>query len=412
MSSNSEFYPKLRNLEPVRIVVDGSEAIALKDPLQLQDRMLCVRREALPILALLDGNHSLRDIQAELTQRTGRIVFSDDIRAIVDQLDEACLLEGDRFREAFRVKVAEYRRRPFRPSSHAGISYHSDPQALRSELDSYFAGPSGPGLPEFNSDAARPVGLIAPHIDIRAGGACFAHAYHALAAGPPADVYVIFGTGHAGVEGMFSATTLDFETPFGRVETDRDLIDALGRAFGEDPAAEEILHATEHVIEFQIIFLQYLFAGRHRFTIVPVLCSLSHVIFSGDPLLNGRREHFDRFCSAMRDACRSRSVCFIASADLDHIGPRYGDPFVPHKGTVASSLQQDSELLSCLERLDVDGFIRGIARDDDARRVCGFSPIVTMLHCMEASRGRVLSLDFAHVDDRSSFVCFASMIFH
>lgn len=412
MSSDSEFRPRLRNVEPIRVVVEGSEAIALKDPLQLQDRLLCVRREALPILALLDGDHSLLDIQADLTQRTGRIVFSDDIREMVDRLDEACLLDSDRFREVYRAKVAEYRRKPFRPSSHAGISYHSDPQSLRSELDGFFTGSTGPGLPEFNTDTARPLGLIAPHIDIRAGGACFAHGYHALAAGPPADVYVIFGTGHAGVEGMFSATTLDFDTPFGRVETDRELIDALGRAFGADPAAEEILHATEHVIEFQVIFLQYLFAGRHRFTIVPVLCSLSHHLFSDDSAENGRRELFDRFCSAMRDACRSRSVCFIASADLDHMGPRYGDTFVPHKGTVASSLQQDSELMACLERVDVDGFVRGIAGDDDARRVCGFSPIVAMLHCMDATRGRLLSLDFVHVDEHSSFVSFASMIFH
>lgn len=412
MSADSEYRPRLRNVEPLRIVVGGHEAIALKDPLQLQDQMVCVSQEALPLLALLDGRHSLRDIQAELTRRSGRMVFSDEIKGVVDRLDEACLLETDRFRDAFRMKVSEYRLKPFRPASHAGLSYHADPDALRAALDSFFTAPSGPGLPEFAPGNPPPAGLIAPHIDIRAGGACFAHAYHALAAGAPADVYVIFGTGHAGVDGMFSATTLDFDTPFGRVETDRELIDKLGRAFGADPAAEEILHATEHVIEFQVIFLQYLLAARHRFSIVPVLCSMSHRIFSDDPAMDEHRELFERFCSAMRDVCRSRSVCFIASADLDHVGPRYGDPFVPHKGTVASSLQQDSELVACLERMDVDGFVRGVARDDNARRICGFSPIAAMLHCMNASRGRLLSLDFAHVDDRNSFVSFASMIFH
>lgn len=412
MSSDNEYRPRLRNVEPIRVMAGGREAIALKDPLQLQDQMVCIRQEALPVLALLDGQHSLRDIQAELTRRTGRIVFSDEIKGMVDRLDEACLLDTERFREAFRMKVTEYRRKPFRPSSHAGMSYHSDPEALRTELDGFFTSPTGPGLPQFDSDSPRPVGLIAPHIDIRAGGVCFAHAYHALAAGPPSDVYVILGTGHAGVEGMFTATTLDFDTPFGRVATDREFIEDLGRAFGADPAAEEILHATEHVIEFQVIFLQYLFAARHHFTIVPVLCSLSHRLFSDDPTMDGPGKHFERFSSAMREVCGSRSVCFIASADLDHIGPRYGDPFVPHKGTVVNSLQQDSELMACLERLDVDGFIRGVARDDDARRVCGFSPIATMLHCMEASRGRLLSLDFAHVDNQNSFVSFASMIFH
>lgn len=412
MNLDSGYRPRLRNVEPIRVVVGGRDAIALKDPLQIQDQMVCIRQEALPLLALLDGFHSLRDIQAELTRRTGRLIFTDDIKGLVERLDEACLLDTERFREAFRRKVAEYRLKPCRPSSHAGVSYSGDAEALRAELDGFFTGPSGPGLPEFSAEGPRPVGLIAPHIDIRAGGACFAHGYHALAAGPPADVYVIFGTGHAGVEGMFSATTLDFDTPFGRVQTDRTFIEELGRAFGADPAAEEILHATEHVIEFQVVFLQYLFDARHRFSIVPVLCSLSHRVFSNDAGMEDRRELYHRFCSAMREVCRSRSVCFIASADLDHVGPRYGDPFVPHKGTVMNSLQEDSELMARLERLDVDGFIRAVARDDDARRVCGFSPITAMLHCMDASQGRLLSLDFAHVDDRNSFVSFASMIFH
>jgi len=31
---------------------------------------------------------------------------------------------------------------------------------------------------------------------------------------------------------------------------------------------------------------------------------------------------------------------------------------------------------------------------------------------MDASEGNLLSLDFAHVDERSSFVSFTAMIFH
>jgi AmmeMemoRadiSam system protein B len=62
--------------------------------------------------------------------------------------------------------------------------------------------------------------------------------------------------------------------------------------------------------------------------------------------------------------------------------------------------------------MDVAGFVRTVARENEARRICGFSPIATMLHCMEASEGKLLALDYAQVDDRSSFVSFASMIFH
>jgi MEMO1 family protein len=414
MTSASDETPKLRHVEPIRLSVNGRQVIALKDPLQLRRDMVYFPQGALPILAMLDGRHTLRDIQTDLTRRTGRLVFLDDVRAVVRALEEAFLLEGEVFREAFTRKTAEYRALPARPASHAGPSYSAEPSELRRELNSYFTGADGPGEPRFGTDPRRPVGLIAPHIDIRAGGRCFAAGYHALAAGVPSDVYVILGTGHAGVEGLFTASTLDFDTPLGRVATDRELLSALETRLGSDPAAEEILHANEHVIEFQLIFLQHIFSGRHDFTVVPILCSLSHHIFSDESAFADHRATFFDFCSAVKDVCgeASRTVCFIASADLDHIGPRYGDSFVPHRGTVSGALEADARLLSVLEKIDTAGFITDVAADNDERRICGFSPITAMLHCMDAEEGKMLSLDFAPVDERNSFVTFASMIFH
>lgn len=406
--------PKLRNVEPIPVVVRGVQAMGLKDPLGISTNMLCFPREALPVLSLLDGRHSLLDIQAELTRRAGRIVFMDELRAVIEKLDEVYLLDGQRFRQAFENKVQEYRRLPFRPQAHGGRSYSNDADSLKQEMQDLFSGPAGPGMPDFFSDRRRPVGLIAPHIDIKAGGRCFAVGYHALASGRPSDVYVIFGTGHAGVEGIFTATNLDFETPLGIVPTDREFVADLSRELGKDCASEEILHANEHVIEFQTVFLQYLLGERHGYSIVPILCALSHRYLDGREQFRAQRQMFDDFCGAVREVSRraGKTVCFIASADLDHIGPRYGDSFVPHEGTVKSALERDERLLSSLERLEVDEFIGLVARDDDASRICGFSPITAMLHCMDASEGHLLGLDYAHVDEKNSFVSFTSMIFH
>ena len=69
-------------------------------------------------------------------------------------------------------------------------------------------------------------------------------------------------------------------------------------------------------------------------------------------------------------------------------------------------------MLKTLERVDVDEFIRYICQENDARRICGFSPITTMLNSMDATEGTVLNLDHAQVDDRGSFVNFTSMIFY
>ncbi len=372
-------------------------------------------QEVLPVLSLMDGRHSLRDIHAILTRATGQLAFMEQLLNLVSTLDDACLLHGDTFREGLVRKTDQYRSSPFRPCSHAGASYSGDPDTLRGDLNAFFIEDDGPGMPKLFSDKRRPIGLVAPHIDIRAGGRCFARAYHALASGRPSDIYVILGTGHAGVENMFTATTLDFETPLGITRTDREFIRELGEELGYDPAAEEILHASEHVIEFQVVFLQHLLASRHDFTIVPILCSLSHRYFDGNGPFAEERELFERFCHAMREVCRrsAKRVCFIASADLDHIGPRYGDSFEPHAGTIRTSLDADSTLLDLLERLDVRAFVETVARDNDSRRICGFSPMTTMFHCMEgATSGKRLALDHAKVDNRNSFVTFASMVFY
>ncbi len=97
--------PKLRNVDPLPVVVQGMQAIALKDPLELTDGMVCVRREFLLVLSLLDGRHSLRDIQYELTRQWGQLIPVDDIQALLEKLDEAYLLEGDRFNQASSAKA-------------------------------------------------------------------------------------------------------------------------------------------------------------------------------------------------------------------------------------------------------------------------------------------------------------------
>ncbi len=413
MDIDHNYRPKLRSVRVVPVQAQGVEAVGIQDPFELTDRMLCVQRGVIGFLALLDGRRSIRDIQEELTRSTGALVASDDIIVLVKQLDDLFLLDGDRYREAYRQKVVDYRKSPFRPSSHAGLSYSDDPETLRRDLDAFFSDEGGPGTPDYFSNDTRPVGLIAPHIDIRAGGRCFAHGYHALASGRPSDLYVILGTGHQGVENLFTASYLDFQTPLGTVRTDREALELLSDELGEDPGAEELLHKTEHVIEFQALFLQHVLGPRHDFTILPLLCWSPHEYFSDGDEYRDRREQFLRFCSALKSACAKtgRSVCFIASADLDHIGPMYGDRFSPTEATVKSTLESDSRMLEHLERLDTEAFIRSVAEDNDQRRICGFPPITAMLHCMDAGRGRLLDLDFTYMDDRNSFVSFTSMIF-
>ena len=123
---------------------------------------------------------------------------------------------------------------------------------------------------------------------------------------------------------------------------------------------------------------------------------------------------FDRFCTAIRTVVSQsdKSVCFIASADLDHVGPRYNDPFIPQQANVDESIRKDREMLAHLEKVDLEAFIRYVVEENDARHICGFSPISAMLRCMDASEGKLLDLDVVQVDQSGSFVSYCSLIFH
>src|SRR3989442_10590558 len=74
----------------------------------------------------------------------------------------------------------------------------------------------------------------------------------------------------------FALTLKDYESPLGQIPVDREFAEALGKRSRQDCFGSELAHRHEHSIEFQAIFLRYLFAGRREISIVPVLASFAH----------------------------------------------------------------------------------------------------------------------------------------
>src|SRR5207248_9977803 len=215
---------------------------------------------------------------------------------------------------------AEFRRALTRPASHAGGAYASDPGELRTTMDGYFAPPAGPGLITARAEGARVQGVIAPHIDFHRGGPAYAWAYRDVAEGSDADLFVVFGTCHAGLEHPFSMTRKDYDTPLGPAPVARDFVEALASRARQDCFGSELAHRAEHSIEFQAVFLRYLYAGRRDVEIVPVLTSFAH-----EALARGRGPEDDprvpRFLEALGAtiATSGRRVALVAGADLAHV---------------------------------------------------------------------------------------------
>lgn len=404
-------YPKLRFLEAIPLEEDQDQHFALRDPSGVAEEVIVVTGEALFLMQFFDGKHSLLDIRTEYQRTFGAFLPEERLHKLVTQLEHMHFLEGAAFQDYKRNLEKGVLAQTLRRAAHAGSSYPKEPQALREQLDRFYRDSGGPITHDTNG--ASVVGLIAPHIDLRVGGTCYTHAYRALAAGKPADVFVILGTGHSGLHNCYSCLPQDFETPLGVARHDATFIRELARQHPFELFAEPLPHRTEHTIEFQTVYLQHLLGGKHDFTIVPILCSYAYLM-----LTDGRfkREHkiIEAFVEALRKTCaqytaQGRKVCIIASVDFSHVGPRYGDPYTPDAAFLQNVRNADYELIAAINRVEAEGFVASTAYIEDQYRVCGFAPMHTLLAATTAKTGKLLQYEQGRVDDQKSVVSYASL---
>ncbi len=400
--------PKLRyGLEAILIQREGRPCLVLRDRLGYTDKTLVLNAAFAHILNLLDGDHSLRDIQADHFRRTGELLYTEHLEELVRVLDEHLFLENQRYIQHVAHIVARFRDDPVRRARNAGKSYPEDPEELNRLIRGFFDPQSGgPGWPdESPSQRERLCGLVAPHIDIRAGGVTFAHAYHAALCKNPPKTWIVLGTGHEPVEHGFAVTMKDFETPVRTVPCDRSVAEILVEEAPWDILEGEFNHFREHTVEFQAVFLACL---QPDAAIVPLLCSFGWEEWSED------RDRIDRFCRVIRRCVfdSGRSVGVLASVDLAHVGPRYGDDFTPTQHTVREHLERDGVLLELLSRCDADAFMTEVFRDGNARKICGVAPLYVLSRVLEGrARGKTLHHAHTVVDPSGSFVTFAAMAF-
>lgn len=408
--------PRLRNIE--LLPVPEGDGLFIRDPLGVCDQTLVLSPGAVRVLPWFDGEHTVRDIQFEFARGTGGIVHSEQLEALIAALDEHMLLEGERFDARFAEIVREFRDAPVRRAAHAGQSYPGDAAELRAWLASFYVDPRGPGvapIPPSRAAAREPSGarvraIVAPHIDLRAGGPCIAHAYKALLESTTARTFVILGVAHAGAENLFAATRKDFATPLGVTMTDHDFLDDLARNLPFDITADEFAHRTEHSIEFPVLFLQQILGLGA--TIVPILVGGFE-----EALAAGRKPEEDArvaaFIAALGGALARRGddAAVIASVDLAHVGARFGDARAIDADFLGYVEREDRALLAAATARDADALLAAIAKDFDSRRVDGFPAIYTLLRALPLTDGHLLRYE-QHADEKAqSAVTFASLAF-
>ena len=401
--------PRLRRVEAFPVQHEGRKCVALRDPAGYTAAIVLLHGPLLDIVSLFDGEHTIADIQAAMMRRHGQLVEGRQIEEIAEALDQQGFLDGPGFAERRAAIDNDFLASPSRPATHAGTAYPTDAEELRAMIDGFFTPPAGPGPIDGRRIGGPQVrAVIAPHIDFHRGGPAYAWAYRDLAERSQADVFVVFGTCHTGMEHPFALTRKDYASPLGNVPVDRDFVEALSKRARQDCFGSELAHRVEHSIEFQAVFLRYLYADR-EIRIVPVLASFAH-----EAMLTGSRPDDDprvpRFLDAVAEtiATSGRRVALVAGADLAHLGPRFGDPAPVSTSELARIEREDRAMLEPVTAGDAQAFFESVARDGDRRRICGLSPIYALLRTLGGGAGRVKR--YGQWPDPNGVVSFASVV--
>jgi len=262
----------------------------------------------------------------------------------------------------------------------AGHFYPADERSLRQALQGCFLGPLGPGTISSPGVQGDMVAALSPHAGVMASGMGAAHVYEAILRNGFPEAYVLIGPKHRHRGPEVSLCDEDFLTPLGVCPVHADILSRLAEEHRVDNAA----HATEHCLEMQVIFLQYI---DPQARIVPVLM--------GDQ----SEESAIALAESIRRACVGHKVMVIASGDMSHYVPKW------------KAREDDAAVIDRMLHIDVPGLYETIySRDVSA---CGYGPTAVAILATGPTRAKLLKqMDSGDVFDSQEVVGYASVGFY
>src|SRR6185436_2957187 len=100
-------YPRLRNIDVRPIVHEGRSLLLLRDPLRISESVLLVPSQLASVLALCDGTREdARHLSIAHALISGVGIEPGTVGELLSALDEALLLENQRFSEAHERSLA------------------------------------------------------------------------------------------------------------------------------------------------------------------------------------------------------------------------------------------------------------------------------------------------------------------
>lgn len=404
----TQYLPRLRSsLDVFPSPVEDQPGLLLRDPLNYSEDILIIPPVFISALQMLDGKHTESEVQTQLTQVIGRPFPIHPLHEFLAVLQQAGFLETAEFNQMRAEKHAAFAALPLRAPSHSGAAYPADAFELRSTLDSYLMTIVPPNPQPL-------IGIAAPHVSPEGGVQCYAAAYNRLRGLKDqlrGKTIVILGTSHYGEPDKFGLTRKGFQTPYGTIQTDTELVDWLLERAGDSINLEDYCHAVEHSIEFQALFLRHVLGTN--FKILPILCgAFLQSFLSGKPpeAEDNNRRFFDAL-GELAELHQDR-LFWVLGIDLAHIGQRYGDAIEARaeQGFMQEVRAKDLDRLRHVCEGNSGEFLELVLPNYDELKWCGFTPLYTFLQAVKNVRGNVMLYDQWNIDE-GSVVSFTALEF-
>jgi len=419
--------PRVRPIQAFPVKQGEQMMLGLGDPQKISSRVIF----ASPVIQhLLPAMNGLRDVQT-IVDEIGHGLTRETLESLISQLDTAGLLEGPNFEKLLSEMRAEFDESPVLPP--ASTSMFADAlvaeeigesvtpeqkielggKKLAEAFDAWISQSLKPVEdPSFN---ALPRAIFVPHLDYPRGWHNYSQAYGRLRVVDRPTRIVILGTNHFGMGTGVVGCDKGYETPIGTCPLDEDFLvllnDKLGTENSEKLLANRYDHEREHSIELHIPWIQHIFGADASGNHVPVFSALVH-----DPVRNNGESYdgtglaLEPFVEALKSAIGSAegSTLIVASADLSHVGPAFGDQ---QKLTADESdaqakefrdkvIKHDQDMLKLVTEAKGPELVSSLAWQQNPTRWCSVGNITATLMATDAEKVRLLS--YAGAGDQNS----------
>jgi MEMO1 family protein len=272
----------------------------------------------------------------------------------------------------------------------ANAFYAGTRASLNDQITSCFTHKFGPGeVPKTMQTGPRKVlGIVSPHAGYMYSGPVAANGFARLATDGTPGTFVILGPNHTGRgSGVSILTDGAWETPIGTTQVQGDLASRIQKS-NSLLDIDEASHASEHSIEVQLPFIQFLYGKSAQF--IPICMMMQD--------LQTSRE----IAKSIVEQCKAKNYVIVASSDFTH--------YEPHE----TACRKDRGAIDAILKLDDEGLNE--LGESNRVTMCGYGPITTLIAAaklMTGVKAELLQYKTSGdiTKDRSAVVGYSSIVF-